>query len=129
MKMKQGGFIAILTVIALLVFSLSLTVAVTYLSINEAQSGSALSQGAIALALSEGCAEDALLLSRRDENYNGGTYEYLGGTCNVEVSKNGTVWTLDVSGARDNFARSLEIVVDRQPGSPAVITLQSWLEK
>ena len=124
----KKGFIAIFLVIALLAFSLSLSTAVTYLSINEAQSGLALAKGMAALTLAEGCAEDALILASRDENYNGGTYEYLGGTCNAEVSKDGIMWTLGISGTKDNFTRPLEIVVNRQ-FVPPTLTLQSWLEK
>jgi hypothetical protein len=60
MKSAQKGFIATLTVMTLLAFSLSLIAAVTYLSINESQSGLALSRGAAALSITEGCAEDAL---------------------------------------------------------------------
>lgn len=125
----QKGFIALLTVIALLAFSLSLTVAVTYLSINESQSGLALSRGASALSITEGCAEDALLLSSRDENYTGGEYASLGGTCTVGVSKDVAVWTVDVSGTKDNFMRSVRIIFEYVPGPPGVITLQSWLER
>lgn len=129
-KMKNGkGFIAIFLVIALLAFSLSLTTAVTYLSINESQSGLALAKGASALALTEGCAEDALLISSRDENYASGTYGYLGGTCVVEITKDGTIWTLDIVGTKDGFTRALEIIIDRQSGLPVILTLQSWLEK
>lgn len=128
MKITQSGFIAIFLVIALLAFSLSLSTAVTYLSINESQSGLALARGAAALALAEGCADDALLLSLRDENYMGGAYEYLGGACNVSIAKNGTIWTMDISANKDNFTRSLEIIVDRQL-VPPLLTLQSWLEK
>lgn len=126
--MQQRGFIAIFLVIALLAFSLSLSTAVTYLSINESQSGLALSRGYGSLALAEGCAEDALILVNRDENYTNGTYEYLGGTCDVEISKDGTVWTLNISSTKDNFTRSLEIIFDRQ-SVPPTLTLQSWLEK
>lgn len=125
----RKGFIAIFLVIALLAFSLSLSTAVTYLSINESQSALALSNGVVVLSLAEGCAEDSLLLAVRDENYTGGAYEYLGGVCNVSVAKNGTAWTLDISASKNNFTRSLEIIVDRQPGLPSVITLQSWLEQ
>lgn len=125
----KRGFIAILTVIALLAFALSLTVAVTYLSINESQSGLALSRGAAALSITEGCAEDVLLLARRDANYAGGTYGYLSGTCTVTVSKNATIWIVDVSGTKDNFTRAVRIIFDYVPGPPGIITLQSWLEQ
>lgn len=126
---NSKGFVAIITVLTLLVFSLSLTLATTYLSIGEAKSALAFSQGEAALQLTEGCAEDTLLLSKRDENYEGGEYLYLGGTCDVNVSKDGTVWTFDITGMKDGFSRSFEVVVDRQPGVPATLTLQSWLEK
>lgn len=129
MKYQPRGFIAIVTVIALLAFSVSLLTAVTYLSIGGAQSGLAQSQGATALALTEGCVEDALLLGKRDENYNGGTVTYLGGTCVVSVSKNGPIWTLDVSGTRDHFTRSVRVIFSYVPGTPATLTLVSWLEQ
>ncbi len=129
MRFAQRGFIATLTVISLLAFSLSLIVAVTYLSINESQSGLALSRGALALSFTEGCAEDALLLSGRDENYTGGTYEYLGGVCNVDVSKNGAEWTLNISGTKNDFSRTVRIVFSYVSGPPGIITLQSWLER
>lgn len=122
---RKRGFIAIMTVLALMVFSLSLSVATTYLSIGEAQSGFAVVQGARALHMAEGCAEDALLQSSRDENYTGGTYSYLGGACTVDVVKNGTVWTLTIIGTEATYERRLEVVIDRVPP----VTLQSWLEQ
>ena len=119
------GFIALLTVLTLLAFSLSLTATTTYLSIGEAQSAYAIVQGARALSLTEGCAEDALLLSSRDENYEGGNYEYLGGTCTAEVTKDGTLWQLTITGTKDSFERSIAIAIDRVPP----VTLVSWLEQ
>lgn len=125
----KKGFIAILTVLALLVFSLSLTAAVTYLSIGESQSGLAVARGKAALSLVEGCAEDALLLAKRDANYTGGNYEYLNGECLADVSKDGNTWTMHISGTKDNFTRRLEIVFEYTAGPFGVIILQSWLEK
>ena len=126
---RKNGFVALLTVLALAAFSLSLVIAVTYLSIGESRSALALSQGEAALETGEGCAEDVLLESRRDENYTGGSYGYLGAQCEVQVAKDGTVWTLSVTSTKDGFVRSLDIIINRQPETPATITLQSWLEK
>ena len=120
---------AILTVIALLAFSLSLSVAVTYLSINESQAGLAVSRGAGALAHAEGCAEDALLRSTRDENYSGGTYDYFEGTCVIDVARDGTVWTVDVAGTKDGFTRTVRLIFEYVPGPPGSVTLVSWLER
>lgn len=129
MSIKPKGFIAILVVLALLAVSLSLLFAVPYLSIGESQSGLIVMQGAAALQAAEGCAQDALLLSIRDENYTGGSYEYLDAACTVATAKDGTIWTLSVSSTKDGFTRSLEIIFDRVLGTPATITLQSFLEE
>lgn len=132
MKLKHhplGGYIAIMTVLSLLVFSLSLLVAVPYLSIGGAQQALVLSQGETLLSALEGCAEDALLLSTRDENYIGGSYAYLGMLCEVTIEKVDTVWTLSLSGSRDGLTRTLQIVINRTVGVPGVITLTSWLEQ
>lgn len=125
----QRGFIAILTVITLLAFSLSLTIAVAYLSIGETQGAFALSRGDEALSLTEGCAEDALLQAKRDEVYAGGDYTYLDGSCHVDVSVNGTTWTLGISGIKNNFTRRIEVVLEYTLGPPNTIVLTSWLEK
>jgi hypothetical protein len=128
-QQRSTGFIALFTVIALAAFSLSLIVAVAYLSINESQEGLMLARGEDALQLTEGCAEDALLLSVRDEGYRGGSYGYMGGDCTVVVSKDGTTWTLDVSGTKERFTRSVRIIFDYTIGPPGSIALQSWLER
>ncbi len=124
----RDGFIALFTVLALLVFCLSMTFATVYLSIDGSQEGWMSARGEDALQFSEGCAEDALLLSIRDENYDGGSYEYMGGECSVDISKDGAVWTADVVGTKNGFTRSIRIVFDYVVGPPGSITLQSWLE-
>lgn len=132
MKLKQQprkGYIAIMTVLSLLIFSLSLLVAVPYLSIGGAQQALALSEGETLLAALEGCAEDVLLLSVRSEDYIGGSYAYLGMLCEVTVEKVDTVWTLSFSGSSQGLTRTLRVVVDRTVGVPGVITLTSWLEQ
>lgn len=125
----QKGFIATLSILTLLAFSLSLSIAVTYLSIGESHEALALSQGRAALDLTEGCVEDALLMARNDENYSGGTREYLGGTCVVGVSKDGTTWTFSVEGVKDTFSRTIEVVVEYTAPAPATLVLTSWLEQ
>lgn len=148
MKTAQKGFIAILTVIALLAFSLSLVAAVTYLSIDESQSGLVLAKGQAAFQLAAGCAEDALLLASRDAEYAGGTYGYLDGTCTVDVAKDGTAWELVVTGQKDAFGRGIRIAIERVPteidpdteealciietvptACVSPVTLSSWLEQ
>ncbi len=123
------GFIAILTVLALLALSLPLTLSVTYLSIGGSQSALAIADGEAAFQAANGCAEDALVQSLRDESYEGDTYTYLDALCDVSVAKDGEEWTLVVTAAKNGYERSLTIVFDRTPGSPGSITLRSWMEQ
>lgn len=125
----SSGYIAIMTVLILLVFSLALLLAVPYLSIGGAQQALALSQGEAVLAGLEGCAEDALLRAVRDENYTGGTYTYLGMMCEVTVEKNDPLWTFSLMGNQFGITRTLEVAADRTVGNPGVLTLVHWLEQ
>lgn len=126
---KRKGFIALFAVLALLVFSLSFTLGVTYLSIGGGQEGLAIAQSAGARALVDGCAEDALLRSIRDENYTGEEQDLLGGVCTVSIQKDGTTWTMSVSGTQNEYTRSLEIVFEYTLGPPNTLMLTSWQEQ
>lgn len=129
MIQKQKGFIAFLTVILLLVFCFSLTLGVTYLSIGESQSSLAMASGAEAFSLTSACTEDALLLSLRDINYVGGDTNYLGGTCTIQVSKDADLWTLDVSGTKNEFTRSIQVRFVYTIGTPNTIKITQWIEQ
>lgn len=125
----SSGYIAIMTVLILLVFSLALLLAVPYLSIDGAKLALALSQGETVLAGLEGCAEDALLLALRDESYAGGTYTYLGMVCEVTIEKSDPLWTLSLTGSQFGITRTLEAAANRTVGNPGVLTLVHWLEQ
>ncbi len=128
MKRTPKGFIAVLTVIALLAFSVSLILGVGYRSLDAAQESLALAHGAAALALTDACVEDALLLVKRDAEYSGGVYAYLGGTCQVDVSQDGVTWNMSISATKDGFTRSAQVIFDYTPGSPGTISLRSFQE-
>lgn len=128
-RTTEQGYIAIMTVLVLLVFSLSLLVAVPYLSIDGARQALALSQGEIILAATEGCVDDVLLLSARDETYTGGTYEYAAYSCAVTIEKTEPVWTVTVIGNGQGIERRIVVTVERTTGSPGALTLLSWLEQ
>lgn len=123
------GYIALVTVLVLLVFSLSLLSAVPYLSLGGMQQALVLEKSESTLALLDGCIADALLLSKRDENYTGGIRDYFDARCEVSVEKNGTIWELSFVATRDHLVRTARVIVDRSPGVPGVLTLVSWLER
>ncbi|MEK7182118.1 MAG: hypothetical protein AAB519_03245 [Patescibacteria group bacterium] len=128
MRKAQKGFIAVLTVIALLAFSASLVLSVAYLSIGESQAGFSFAEGEKALHVTEGCAEDAILLAIRDENYTGGTYSYLGSSCTVNLTKEDAVWIFTATGTKNNFSRTIRVEGTGVSGAPGTFTLTSWLE-
>ncbi len=123
--LQPKGYIALLTVLALLVLSLSFSVVVTYTSVDQLQSSLSVVHGARALALAEGCVEDALLQRWRDTNYEGGDYEYLDGRCHVVVEEQGTTLEFISMGRVDVFERTVRVRLDQSVTPPAIL---SWLE-
>lgn len=126
--MKQRGFVAISSVLVILVVVLTLSVSLAYLSIGEGQSSFALFKGEEALQLTEGCVEDVLLKARNNPNYNGGTLSRPEGTCNVTIdSKVGTTWvaSIVVSTPNASYIRKIQVTFDRNPTG---IVLSSWKE-
>jgi hypothetical protein len=127
--MRQQGFVAMIVVLSMLVFSTVLILGATYLSIGEAQVSFAHAKGSAALAAAEGCAENALLLALRDEAYGGGTYDILGAACTVDVGTAGPRYTFSVAAEKDGFARRIEVAADRTAGPPAAFSAVRWLEQ
>jgi hypothetical protein len=125
--MLPKGYIAIMTVLALLVFSLSLLLALPYLSIGGAKQALLLGESEGVRAGLDGCAEDALLMLKRNETYAGGTYEYLGMRCEVEVSRTDARFTLTLTGNGYDITRHLTVAVDRTAGDPGILTDASFL--
>jgi hypothetical protein len=120
----KKGYVAITTVLILLLLIGTIGTTGLLLSIGEAQSGLSAFKGEDSLQFVEGCAEDALLKSRASATYAGGNITRPEGTCTVSVSKAGNVWTLTVSTLDTKFRKTIQIQIVRT-GS---ITLNSWKE-
>ena len=119
------GFVAITTVLILSVVVVAIAATVTLLSIGEAQSSLSLYKGEDTLDFVEGCAEDGLLKSRADSNYNGGSITRPEGTCSISISKAETPWTMTVSTSDTKYQRTIEVKYTRNPTG---VTLSSWKE-
>lgn len=125
--MFNKGYIALTSVLIICAVGLMIASTASLLSIGESQSALSLSKGEEALAFVEGCAEDALLKSQQNINYNGGNITRPEGTCQVTVdSKTGTVWTITVTNSNIFYKRSIMIIYNR-PAS-GNITITSWKE-
>ena len=116
------GFTLISTVLILLAVAFLVTTTVTLLSVSDAQTSYAISQGASALGLVEGCAEDVLLLARKNASYAGGTLMRPEGSCSVGIAKNGNQWTATVRSTGE-YVRAAQLVFNR---TSAKVTLVSW---
>jgi len=122
----QKGYIALLTVLIVMAVVVTAATTVALLSIGEAQSGFALFKGEDTLTFVEGCAEDALLKSRADASYSGGTIERPEeGSCSITISKVSIPWTMTVTTSIATYKRTIEIKYTRNPTG---ITLSSWKE-
>lgn len=119
------GFVAISTVLILLVVVVSIVTTVSLLSIGETQSAFAVVKGESSLQFTEGCVEDVLLRVRSDESYASGTLSYPDGLCTVDISREGDVWTLNVRSNAVDYVRNIRVVFIR---AVTGVTLISWKE-
>lgn len=121
----KKGFVTLITVLALLVFSVSISIAMTYLSISESRMSADTMFGEQALVLSESCAELALLKLRNDASYAGESMHVSEGDCEVVVNTTGGESTVSVRATGGEYTRSVRIEVIRD-----VLALQprSWRE-
>lgn len=122
----QKGYIALITVLIVMAVVTTAVTTVTLLAIGEGQSGFSLFKGEDTLTFVEGCAEDALLKSRADANYNGGTITRPQGTCSISISKVVIPWTMTATtNGATPYKRTIEVKYTRNPTG---ITLIGWKE-
>lgn len=120
------GYIAFSTFLILSMVTLLVASTLALIAIFQAQQSLARNKGAAALALSEGCAADALLSSFYDPNYAGGTKTPPEGTCLITVSKTGNNWIITSTATIDNrYTRRVRVNILR---STDQIQILSWKE-
>lgn len=125
-KLNERGYIALTTVLVVMVVVIATVTTATYLSIGEAQSGLALLKGEDNLSFVEGCVEDVMLKIRSNSLYNAATISRPEGTCTITYNSGGpTNWDLLVSSQTTNYKRSINVVFVKNPTG---ITLTSWRE-
>jgi hypothetical protein len=120
----KRGYVALIAVLTISVVILVVTITVTTLSINSAQSALEISHGEQTLALVEGCAEDGLLKAEQNSSYAGGTDSRPEGTCNIAVTKNGSLWTMTISNPNTDANTATAQVVFNLNGT--AVNMISW---
>ena len=121
----KKGFVTLITVLALLVFSVSISIAMTYISISESRVSADVILGEQAFVLSESCAELALLKLRNDASYTGGSMHVSEGDCEVTVNTTGDESTVSVRAIRGEYTRSVRVEVTRDI---LAFQMRSWQE-
>lgn len=121
----KKGFVTLITVLALLVFSVSISIAMTYISISESRVSADVIFGEQAFVLSESCAELALLKLRNDASYTGGLMHVSEGDCEVTVNTTGDESTVSVRAIRGEYTRSVRVEVTRDI---LALQMRSWQE-
>jgi len=120
----RRAYIALVSFLIVSAAVLVIGVTLALLAISEAQMGLSEKRGHYALALAEGCAEDALLLAYYDGSYVGGAESYPEGSCTVGVVKDGDNWTITTTAAAAGHTKRIEVKITRGDK----ITITSWKE-
>lgn len=82
---RQGGAVALVTMLVLMAVALALTTGLNLLGVSEASLGTLRNRSAQALFSAEACVEEGLLRVARDAGYTGGTLDVGGISCSVTV--------------------------------------------
>lgn len=118
------GFIALITILIILVISLILGSGISLLSINEINMGLKKNLSSQAYFLANLCAEEALMRLKEDINYPGNeTIEIEGGSCQILPIEDN--WIIKAIGNSQDQVKKMRIVI--QQVNPQTI-ISSWQE-
>ena len=104
---ERPGAMLLLTVMITGAVALTISLHLAFRGMHELDMGFAASQSLEALALAEGCREEALLEILRDPHYEGGTFSLGDGICVITVTGEGTERTIAVTATIERWTRRL----------------------
>ncbi len=121
---KDGGYIAIVTVLVIGAIMLSVGMTVILNSINTGQGTLSEIKKESSVGYVESCVEEALMNINRNNTLSG-TVVLPEGSCTVTInSQVGSAWDITVDGTLDGYNKSIRVTAIR--GS--TVTINSWLE-
>jgi uncharacterized protein YdiU (UPF0061 family) len=121
------GFVALFVIV--IVSSVALTMALTssFIGFGELDSGYTSEKSNEALALADGCMEEALTRVRTESGYAGELLVLSNGDCTISVSTLGAINTITVLAQTSaSYFKTLESVVSK---TNRTLTIMSWEEK
>lgn len=119
------GAAALLTVVIVGAAVLIMAFSASILGWGELEMSYSSQKGGEALALADGCLEEALWRLRLDSNYPGGVLDLEGNSCIINVASEAGQRTIKVSAAVDNYHKKVQAEVILED---SVITVTSWQE-
>ena len=123
-KTGQNGYIAISSVLVIMVVVMIIGTSVSLLSINDIQLSLSNKKSDEALDLVEGCVEDALIRLNED-NLIPATITIPQGACSVTInSQAGSNWTFTVTGTFNTYTKGVRVEAVRQSN----VEVSSWTE-
>ena len=120
----KGGYAAIISIIVILAVIVTVGLAVTTLSIGNAQMSLGQSKGEGNLSIVESCIEDALL-SYNNTSVVPTSVTLPIGTCTITLdSSTPTSSTFTTTSTSSNYSRSIEVTADRTTG----VSIVNWIQ-
>ena len=121
---SEKGFIALITVLMVLLVALTVGLTISFLTINEAQMSLQKSQSFQAYYTANACAEMALVKLKKDKNYRGGETSNTGaGICYIFPIEDN--WIIKTMSYFSGQIKKIKIVVSQL--KPEVV-VESWEE-
>ena len=127
-EMKERGFVAFTSIIIISAVALAVATSITLLGVGEAKNSLDFKKGLETLKIAESCVDEALLRSRHDSLYSGGTVDVGGGSCSIAVTPSGSDRTFDIVADLNNipgYTRRVRVLARRAGFSVNVI---EWRE-
>lgn len=123
---NKTGFSAIITIVILSIAGLIMAYSAVLLGLGELEMGYDFGRGGEAMAIADGCMEEALRRIRVDDTYSGGLLNLGNGSCVINVSGSGSNRIVIVKGTVDNYNKKIE--ADLSLGGGGKIIINSWKE-
>lgn len=122
---NQKGVTALLTVLIISSSALILALMSSSFGLGDLSSSFLLSEADRTMALTEGCAEEALRQIKINSGYTGESLSLENGSCIINVSLDGSNRTIEVVGSVNNYQKKIEIEITLSGNQ---IIINSWKE-
>jgi len=127
---NSRGVAALLTIIIVAAATLIMAYSASLLGLGELDLGYTSSKGGEALALAEGCAEEAMRRIRIDTSYTvtSSSLVFDNGSCIITVESSGSNRTIKANSTVGDYHKKIKLGLSLSGDSGDVITIGSWEE-